>query len=353
MARLNLVTGGGGFIGSHVARMLSDRGEAVRVLDIAGADGLPDSVEVIRGSILDPDVLRHAFAGVDRVYHLAADPNLWNRDSRSFDRLNHLGTCRVLEEAMRRGVERFVHTSTESILKSRRRDSTGLTDEGVSLALSDMAGPYCRSKFLAEQECLKAARAGFPAIVVNPTLPIGPGDRHLNTPSRMLLGFLNGAVPAYLECTLNLVDVRDAAHGHLRAADFGQPGERYILGGENMRLSELLRLLSELTGIPMPKRRVPYGAALAIAYVSEAISQLTGRPPAAPLTGVRLAHIPSAFDCSKAVEKLGLARTPLRNSLIDAILDFAARGLLQRRIEPAAATLWERPGPMATPGLAR
>jgi dihydroflavonol-4-reductase len=352
MARLNLVTGGGGFIGSHVTRLLSDRGEAVRVLDIAGADGLPDAVEVIRGSILDPHVLRRAFAGVDRVYHLAADPNLWNRDPRSFDRINHIGTCRVLEEAMRRGVERFVHTSTETILKSCRRDSTGLTDEAVSLALSDMTGPYCRSKFLAEQECLKAARTGFPVVVVNPTLPIGPGDRHLNTPSRMLLGFLNGTVPAYLECFLNLVDVRDAAHGHLRAADFGQPGERYILGGENIRLSDLLQLLAELTGLPMPKRRVPYGLALAVAVVSEAVSRFTGRPPAAPLTGVRLVRKPSAFDCSKAVETLGLVVTPLRGSLIDAIHDFAARGLLQRRLEPAAASLRERRGRMATPGLA-
>src|SRR5262249_54219714 len=167
MKRLNLVTGGGGFIGSHVARQLIERGEAVRVLDIVGAVRLPDSVEVITGSMLEPETLRRAIVGVDRVYHLAADPNLWNRDPHHFDRVNHLGTCRVLDAAMRGGVERFVHTSTESILKNCRRGRAGseTIDEGVSLSLADMAGPYCRSKFLAEQAVLSAARSGFPAVV--------------------------------------------------------------------------------------------------------------------------------------------------------------------------------------------
>lgn len=343
MKRLNLVTGGGGFIGSHVAQSLHDHGEAVRVLDIAGAAGLPDSIEVITGSILDPSLLRHAFAGVDRVYHLAGDPNLWNRDARAFERINHLGTCRVIEAAMRAGVDRFVHTSTETVLKSVRSVGTvGPTDEAASLSLADMAGPYCRSKFLAEQEALRAARTGLPLVVVNPTMPVGPGDRHLTPPSRMLLGFLNGSAPAYLDCVLNLVDVRDAALGHLRAADFGQPGERYILGGENIQLSRLLRMLADITGIAMPSRRVPYGAAIAVAFVSEAIARLTRRPPVAPVTGVRLARTPAAFDCSKAIETLGLPRTPMRSSLIDAILDFAHRGLLRRRLDAPVPRLQER-----------
>lgn len=343
MKRLNLVTGGGGFIGSHVVQLLHERGEAVRVLDVAGAAEMPDSIDVIEGSILDAGLLRHAFAGVDRVYHLAADPNLWNRDTNRFERINHLGTCRVLEAAARAGVERFVHTSSETTLKSRRGDgAAGTISETVSLGLSDMAGPYCRSKFLGEQEALKAAKAGLPVVVVNPTLPIGPGDRHLTPPSRMLLGFLNGSAPAYLDCVLNLVDVRDAALGHLLAADLGRPGERYILGGENIRLSCLLRLLADVTGLAMPRRRVPYGAAVAVAIVDEALARVTGRPPVAPLAGVRLARTPVGFDCSKAMAALGMPSRPLRSSLVDAILDFASRGLLRQRLGPALARLRER-----------
>lgn len=341
MKRLNLVTGGGGFIGSHVARLLHSRGEAVRVLDIAGAPGMPESIDVIEGSILDTAVLRRVFNGVDRVYHLAADPNLWNRDSRVFERINHLGTCRVLEEAARAGVERFVHTSSETTLKSRQRAGAAIS-ESVSLRLSDMAGPYCRSKFLGEQEALRAAEAGLPVVVVNPTLPIGPDDRHLTPPSRMLLGFLNGSAPAYLDCVLNLVDVRDAALGHLHAADLGRPGERYILGGENIRLSHLLRLLADITGVAMPRRQVPYGVAVAVAMIDETVARVTGRPPVAPLTGVRLARAPSPFDCSKATDTLGLPRRPLRGSLLDAIVDLARRGLVRQRLRPALARLQER-----------
>lgn len=322
MKRLNLITGGGGFIGRHVARLLSERVEAVRVLDIAGVRHRSPSIECIAGSILDASTLRRACSGVDRVFHLAANPNLWDRDARTFQRTNHLSTCRVLEAAARANVQRLVHTSTESILKSCRR-AAGVADETVSLELADMPGPYCRSKFLAEREALAAARGGLPVVIVNPTMPVGPGDRHLTPPSRMLLGFLNGATPAYLDCAFNLVDVRDAALGHLQAADHGRVGERYILGGENIQLSALLRLLAEVTHLPMPRWRVPYGVAMAVALVNEGVAALIQRPPVAPLTGVRL-------DCSKAVEKLGFHQTPLRNSLIDAILDFAARGLLRR-----------------------
>jgi len=338
MTRLNLVTGGGGFIGRHLVRLLVERGEAVRVLDIAGAEGVPASVEVVRSSVLDAAALDRALAGVDRLYHLAANPNLWNRDREEFDRVNHAGTRQVLAAAARSRVTRVVYTSTESILKSCRvstRNSrrAGLADETVSLNLADMPGPYCRSKFLAEQEALTAARNGLPVVIVNPTMPLGPGDVHLTPPSRMLLGFLNGSTPAYLDCAFNLIDVRDAAFGHVLAAERGQTGERYILGGENVRMEALLRLLSEVTGLPMPRWRVPYAGAVAVAVVEEGIAALTGRPPTAPLTGVRLARTPSIFDCSKAIGNLGLPQTPLRASLIDAVRDFAVRGLLRRPLE--------------------
>ncbi len=338
MTRLNLVTGGGGFIGRHLARLLVERGEAVRVLDIAGADGLPGSVEVVRGSVLDAAALDRALAGVDRLYHLAANPNLWNRDRAVFALINHQGTRQVLTAAARSRVSRIVYTSTESILKSCRistRDSrqAGLADETVALDLDDMPGPYCRSKFLAEQEALAAARDGLPVVVVNPTMPIGPGDAHLTPPTRMLLGFVNGSTPAYLDCAFNLVDVRDAALGHVLAAERGRIGERYILGGTNIGMEPLLQLLADVTGLDMPRWRVPYGAAISIAVIEEGIAALTGRTPTAPLTGVRLARTPSVFDCSKAIDRLGLPQTPLRTSVVDAVRDFAARGLLQRPLE--------------------
>ncbi len=360
MTRLNLVTGGGGFIGRHLVRVLVERGEAVRVLDIGGAEGLPAAVEIMRGSILDAGTLDRTLDGVDRLYHLAANPNLWNRDPQVFARINHEGTRQVLAAAARAGVARVVYTSTESILKSCRvstRDSrrAGLVDESVSLDLADMPGAYCRSKFLAEQEALAAAGTGLPVVIVNPTMPIGPGDRHLTPPSRMLLGFLNGSIPAYLDCAFNVVDVRDVALGHVLAADRGRTGERYILGGENFRVAALRALLAEASGLAMPRRRVPYGVAVAIAAAEAAVAALTGRPPTAPLAGVRLARTPSLFDCSKAVAQLGLPQRPLRVSLGDAVLDFAARGLLRRPAarQPAPAPAARGPGiPAARSGEA-
>jgi dihydroflavonol-4-reductase len=346
MTRLNLVTGGGGFIGRHLVRLLAERGERVRVLDIAGAADLPGSVEIIRGSVLDSAALDRAMAGVERVYHLAANPNLWHRDSREFGRVNHEGTRRVLAAGARAGVARIVYTSTESILKSCRtstRDACGAApvDETVSLDLADMPGPYCRSKYEAEQAAMAAARSGLPVVIVNPTMPIGPGDVHLTPPSRMLLGFLNGTTRAYLDCAFNLVDVRDVALGHVLAADRGRTGERYILGGENIDLPALLELLAEVTGLTMPRWRVPYGVAMGVAVVEEALAALTGRPPTAPLTGVRLARTPSFFDSSKAMTVLGLTQRPLRTSLIDAVADYAGRGLLRRPPRPLRATQTE------------
>lgn len=332
--RTNLVTGGAGFIGQHVVGLLLARGERVRVLDIA-TGVVSSDVEWIRGSICDAGTVRQALKGIDRLFHLAANPNLWDRDKRVYERVNHQGTRTVLEEASRVDLERIVYTSTESILaggdRKTREGGKDHVNVSNSLGLSDMKGPYCRSKYLAEQAALQAANRGQPVVVVTPTLPIGPGDYRQTPPTKMLLGFLNEKVPAYMECGLNLVDVRDVAMGHILAAEYGRNGERYILGGENVFLSELLLVMEELTGIRRPRIRIPYWAALGAATISELISDyITRRPPLAPLTGVRLAARPLFLDNSVAVRELGFAPMPLRTALRDAIEWFEDAGYLQR-----------------------
>ena len=217
----------------------------------------------------------------------------------------------------------------------------GYVDELVEGTLDEMPGPYCRSKFMAEQEALTAARHGQPVIVVNPTLPIGAGDRGLTPPTRMLLGFLNGRFPAYLNCTLNLIDVRDVALGHVLAAERGQIGERYILGGKNVRLSTVLAWMEQMTGIKMPRRQVPYFVALGFAAIEELLADsVTGHMPAAPLTGVRLSKHPIEFDCSKAARILGLSPRPILQALHRATAWLDAQGLVRRPL----------PGFSATPG---
>ena len=298
--RLNLVTGGCGFIGRHLVEQLAARGERVRVLDLRPLDAAPQGVERIAGSITDPSVAARAVDGCARVFHLAANPNLWAPDPNTFDAVNHQGTRRMLEAARTAGVERFVYTSTESILKSYRapkQSTRALIDESVVQTLEDMPGPYCRSKFLAEEAAREAAAGGLPVVIVNPTMPIGPGDALLTPPSKMILGFLNGETPAYLDCEFNLVDARDVAAGQILAADKGRVGERYILGNVNLSLGELLAELQRLTGLSMPRTRIPYALAIVSALVSEGISNLTKTPPIAPhhrrtprahLDGIRL-----------------------------------------------------------------
>jgi dihydroflavonol-4-reductase len=331
-AKRVLVTGGCGFIGRHLAHMLRERGDAVRILDIDPVD-LGEDIEIVAGSILDEDLVAKSIAGVEQVYHLAANPNLWLPDKNDFYRINTQGTEIVLAAARKEEVARVVYTSTESILKgtpkTKTRSSNQPIDERVALSLDDMPGPYCRSKYLAEERAMAAAREGLPVVIVNPTLPIGPGDRRLTPPTRMLLGFLSGRYPAYLDCAFNMIDARDAALGHILAAERGRIGERYILGGENLFLHEVLAILGELSGRPMPRRRVPYWLAYTSAAVAEAWSDLiTKKPPTAPLTGVRLAGSPMTFDCTKTVQELGLRPRCVRKSLEDTLAWFVAEGYL-------------------------
>ena len=337
---LSLVTGGSGFIGRHLVDALVARGDRVRVLDLRPVVPEAQGVEQVIGSITDPAAVARAVDGCERVFHLAANPNLWAPDPATFDAVNHQGTRRMLEAAQKAHVNRFVYTSTESILKSYRAPKTStraLIDESVVLTLDDMPGPYCRSKYLAEEAAREAAAGGLPVVIVNPTMPIGPGDSLLTPPSKMILGFLNGETPAYLDCEFNLVDARDVAAGQVLAAEKGRVGERYILGNVNLSLGALLEALQRLTGVAMPRTRIPYALALVSAVVSEGISSITKKPPIAPLTGVRLARTSMAFDCSKARGELGWECRSLDDSLIDTIRWMSGRGLLRRPVAAAVA----------------
>lgn len=331
MPDCNLVTGGTGFIGAHLVRLLRQRGEPVRVLDLKPPLEPVPGVEYRTGSITDPAAVAAAVAGCRRVFHLAALSGLWGPDKAAFLSVNRDGTRNVLAAARAAGVETVVHTSTESILIAMGRGrGPQVVDEDTQCRLEEMAGAYCQGKFLAEAEARAAAAAGQRVIIVNPTVPVGPGDPWLTPPTRMLRGFLTGKHPAYLETTLNLADARDIAFGHLLAAERGEPGTRYILGAHDTPMSELLALLEELSGRRMPKARVPYRVALAVAVIGEFIADhLSKKPPAAPLSGVRLAGIPVRFDNARTRHALAWQPRPLAESLRDAIDDYRRRGLLR------------------------
>jgi dihydroflavonol-4-reductase len=259
-----------------------------------------------------------AIHGAELVYHLAANPNLWARDRREFDAVNHQGTVNVLESALETGARRVLHTSTESILT--RKAARGLIDENVEISESDAVGPYCLSKLRAENAAIALARAGKPVVLANPTMPVGPGDRGLSPPTRLIRDFCRGELPAIMNCTLNLIDVRDVATGLLRVMERGQVGRRYLLGGENLTLAGFLSLLSELSGVSMPRWRVPYAVGLAVAYVSEFWSDsFSGTPPKATVTGVRLARRIMHFDPSRSLAELDLAPRPTREAIADAL----------------------------------
>ena len=330
--RLSVVTGGAGFIGSHLVRLLAARGERVRILDLEEPAQKFDGVEVVRGSICDRSTVRAACDGAEWVFHLAADANLWAPDKSSFNRVNLDGTRIVLEEAHAAGAERIVYCSTESILLGRgERTDTAFDGDLGHLAPDEMPGPYTRSKLLAEREAFAAARAGMPVVIVNPTFPLGPGDRKLTPPTRMLLRFLNCRSPVYFDFAMNIVDVRHAAFAHILAAERGKPGERYILAGANVTLCDLLAMLNDITGCTMPRWKLPYVVVLAISHVCEFVADyVTHRPPMAPLDGVRLARDPMVFHATKARDALGMPETDLQRALADAVRWMQQRGLVRR-----------------------
>jgi dihydroflavonol-4-reductase len=327
-----LVTGATGFLGSHVARLLVQRGETVRLLvrpasSMRLLEGLP--AERVAGDLRDAASLDSAVAGVETVYHVAADYRLWARDPREIYESNVAGTRNLLEAARRAGVARFVYTSTVATMAVTRNGA--LPDEATATSLAEMVGEYKRSKWLAEQEALRAAAGGLPVIIVNPTTPVGPGDAKPTPTGRILVDFLNGRMPAYVDTGLNFVPVEDAAAGHLLAAERGRAGERYILGGENLTLKAVLDTLSRISGRTAPRVRLPHAVALAAGYADAAFSFVTRREPRIPLEGVRMARHNMFVNTARARRELGFAPGPVAAALDRAVLWYGANGYVPAR----------------------
>jgi len=311
-----LVTGASGFLGWHVARLLTERGHRVRALVRAGSrvDGL--DVDVVTGDLREPESLARAVAGCGLVFHVAADYRLWAKDPRELYRSNVDGTRNLLQAAKEAGVERVVYTSTVGCIGVPHG---GIGDERTTVSLEDMTGDYKRSKFLAEQAALEFARGGLPLVIVNPTAPIGDHDVKPTPTGKIVLDFLNGDMPAFIDTGLNVVDARDTAEGHLLACERGRIGERYILGSENLTLAQILEKLAKITGRKAPSVQIPYAVAYCAGACSTSWARVTGKPPRVPLDAVRMAKKKMWVTHEKAARELGFNPGPADGALRRAV----------------------------------
>jgi dihydroflavonol-4-reductase len=333
-----LVTGATGFLGSHVARALAGRGENVRALvrpssDLRALEGL--DADRFTGDLRDRASLGRALEGVQRVFHVAADYRLWARDPREIYESNVTGTRNLLDAARNAGVEKFVYTSTVATIAVPREG--GLPNEETQSSVNEMIGHYKRSKFEAEQYALSAAAAGLPVVIVNPTTPVGPGDWKPTPTGKIIVDFLNGRMPGYVDTGLNFVPVEDCARGHLLAAERGRTGERYILGGRNLTLKQMLDILSSTSGRRAPRWKFPYALAYAAACVDMWASRLLGREPQIPLEGVRMARHKMFVDASKAERELGFAPGPIEAALERAVAWYESNGYIAAGRAPVVA----------------
>lgn len=333
------VTGASGFIGANLVHELVARGHHVKALlraesDVRGLVGA--DFERVPGDVSDRDKLRQAMAGCDWCFHVAASYHLWLRDYRPMYAANVDGTRNVLQAAGAAGCSRIVYTSTVGCVglpATWRGQTTAPTDETATVTEEKLKGNHYKiSKYRAEKVALRLAAEGLPVVIVNPSAPIGPRDVKPTPTGQVIVDFLNRNMPAYLDTGLNWVHVRDVAIGHILAAEKGRIGERYILGSAdgNWTMKEAFAVLQEITGVPAPKFQIPYGIAWLAAVGDEFKSRFTGRPPRAPLAGVRMALHKMFFNPAKAIRELGLPQTPPQKALSDAVDWFRANGYVKK-----------------------
>jgi dihydroflavonol-4-reductase len=331
------VTGASGFIGSHLVQELLARKHRVKVLVRPGSDrrGLAGAeVERADGDLGDRELLRRELQGCDWCFHCAASYHLWLPDYIPMYAANVEGTRNVLEAAGQAGCRRIVYTSTVGCIGLPKEVNGQITPstEADLITGANFSNDYKRSKWEAEQIAVKFARDGLPVVIVNPSAPVGPGDLKPTPTGQIIVDFLNRKLPAYLDTGLNWVHVRDVAAGHILAAQKGAVSQRYILGNSdgNWTMEKTLRELQEITGIPAPRMKIPHWVAMAAAHVSEPIAALTGKPPKAPLAGVRMAKHKMWFDPAKAIRELGLPQTPPRQAFADAVEWFRKNGYVKK-----------------------
>jgi dihydroflavonol-4-reductase len=323
-----LVTGGTGFVGANVVRLLLQRGIEVRALvrarsDTRNLDSL--DVELVAGDLRDRVSLEAALEGCDTVYHVAAMYALWTSDPQQIYDSNVTGTVNLLEASAAAGVQKIVYTSSVATI-GLPKDGTPGTEE-VALQPKEVVSDYKRSKYLAEQEVLEYARRGLPVVIVNPSFPVGPWDVKPTPSGQTIVNFLRGKIPAYVNTGLNVVDVEDVALGHLLAAEKGRIGERYILGHTNLTLPAMFQLLEQVSGVRAPSIRIPYSLAYLSACVSEFVANtVTHTPPFVTLAGVKLSRKRMFFDASKAVRELGFPQTSASEALRKAVEWFRRHG---------------------------
>lgn len=327
--KIAFVTGGTGFIGANVIRELLKKGRRVRTLvrhssDRSNLKGL--DVEVFEGDILDEASLPRAMQKCDEVFHVAAEYAFWSENPAKYYETNVTGTKNVLEAARRCEVPRIVYTSTVGTI-GLPKDASAVASENSAVEPEQLrVNHYKKSKFEAENVAKEFAKSGLPIVIVNPSAPVGQWDRKPTPTGQVIVDFVNGRIPAYVETGLNLVSAKDVAAGHVLAAEKGRVGERYILGNENLSLSEILNRLSKITGKPAPSIRLPYGLAWFAGFVSTAYADyVTHRPPRIALEGVKMAKKFMYFDSSKAINELGLPQTPVDQALSEAIEWFKER----------------------------
>lgn len=325
-----LVTGGTGFVGSAVVRKLLAEGASVRVLarpssSLANLHDL--KVETVQGDLRDPVSLRRALAGCDALFHVAADYRLWARQPRELYETNVEGTRALLRAAGDAGIPRIVYTSSVATLGHKEGDVPA--DEDTVATLREMIGDYKRSKFLAEAVALDFARSqGLPIVVVNPSAPVGPRDIRPTPTGRIILAAASGRMPGFVDTGLNLVHVDDVAEGHLLAYAQGRVGERYILGGRDMTLAEILARAAQIAGWRPPRLRIPHGVATIAAYAAEAWASVTDKEPFATVAGARMARRTMYFSSRKAETELGYHSRPSEEGIADAIAWFRSYGYL-------------------------